>query len=107
MNTHHLPDTRRGRAYRKMLVVFYVVSIAGITLTVREIAVRLMDSGLDASRLQAGFLGFTAVQLAAWGLICRIGYRGSRRSLAPPAWAYAAVTLLSWAAILLNRLGGS
>jgi len=105
MNEHQLPDTRRGHAYRKLLAVFYVCSIAGITLTVREILGRLMDVGFDPARLQLNFLLFNAVQLAAWGVICWVSHRGSRRSLAPPAWAYGAVVVLSWAAILLNRIG--
>jgi len=88
-----------------VLAIFYVVSIAGLTLTLRELAARLLQDGFDMHRLEAGFLAFTAIQLAGWGLICWTTHRGSRRSLAPPAWVYAAVVGLSWAAILLNRGG--
>lgn len=105
MKTEQLPDSRRGRTFRKLLGVLYVGSIVGITLTLRELVARLLDAGIDHGRLQVSFLALQAVLLAGWGLICWTAYRGSRHRLAPPAWAYVAVVALSWAAILLNRLG--
>jgi hypothetical protein len=100
-----LPDTRRGRAFRKMLAVLYVMSVAGMTLTVRGLVARWMDAGFDVGRLQAGFLLFNAVLLTGWGILCWTARRGSRDNLAPPSWVYAVVVLLSWAAIFLDRAG--
>jgi hypothetical protein len=105
MNDHEIPGSARGRTFRKLLAVFYVFSIAGITLTLRELLGRLTAVGFDPARMQASFLGLTAALLAGWGLIGWAAYRGSRHSHAPPAWAYAAIVVLSWGAILLNRLG--
>jgi hypothetical protein len=106
MSFRELPDTPRGRAFRKILSVLYVLSIAGVTLTLRSVLSRLMEVGFDAGRLQAVFLLFNSVLLVGWGLILWTARRGSRDNLAPPSWVPAAVVLLSWAAILLNRAGG-
>lgn len=99
-----LPHTRGARFYRKLLTVLWVASITGITLTLNDLAGKLMDVGLEPARLEARMLAFNMVILANWAVICWTSYRGSRRNLAPPQWAYVAVVVGMWAAIILNRL---
>lgn len=105
MTMQQMPDTRGARFYRKLLTALWVASIAGITLTLNDVAGKLMDVGLDPARLEARMLAFHAVILVNWAVICWTSYRGSRRNLAPPPWAYVAVTAGMWTAIILNRLG--
>jgi hypothetical protein len=105
MTNQLLPDTRRGRSYRKLLEIAYVASIAGITLTLRDLIAALLNARFNPGGLPAELLAFSGVLLVGWGLVGWMAYRGSRRGLAPPTWSYAVVVGLSWAAILLNRLG--
>src|SRR4051794_8359253 len=103
MSVRELPDTRRGRTFRKLLSIVYVLSIAGITLTLRSAVARLMAVGFEPGKMSAGFVLLNAVLLAGWSLTCWTARRGSRDNRAPPSWVVAAVVILSWAAILVNR----
>lgn len=105
MNSQPLPLTRRAQLYRKALSWLWVASIAGIALTLNSAASTLMDAGFNPARVPGKGLALAAIILAGWSLICWISYRGSRRNLAPPGWAYLAVPLFGWAAILVNRFG--
>ena len=105
MQPQWLPDTPRARVFRKLLSVLWVASIAGVTLVLNTLLGSLMDVGFRPARLQLGMLAFNATVLCGWGLIGWVAYRGSRRGLAPPAWAYVGVIALMWGAILLDRLG--
>ncbi|HET7463011.1 MAG TPA: hypothetical protein VFJ82_17290 [Longimicrobium sp.] len=99
-----MPPTQGGRLYRKILGVVWVLSIAGITLTLSSLASALMNAGLSPAQLGAKVLLLNSVLLAGGALMSWMAYRGNRRNLVPPTWGIVTLVALVWAGLLINRL---
>ena len=94
--THIIPDTRGGRIFRGVLLVFGISSIVGIADQVRALFWLALagpsSEGPGAARL--------LIMLAGWVIMCWCAVRAFRSNALPPLWAAVTLPLLVWAYIL-------
>ncbi|WP_420129704.1 hypothetical protein [Longimicrobium sp.] len=95
--SHAIPDTRRGRAYRRVMLVAGILSIVGIADHVRALFWRVL-SGPPTN----GSMGVPQrlIILTGWAIICWCAVRAVRGNLLPPMWAAVTLPILIWTYLL-------
>jgi hypothetical protein len=96
-SSHTIPDTRGGRAYRRVLLVVGLSSIVGIADQVRALFWRAL-SGPPSHGGMGG--AQRLIILTGWALMCWCAVRVFRSNALPPAWVAFAAPLLIWAYLL-------
>ncbi len=88
-----IPNTRKGRTFRRILTVVLIASIIGIADQLRTLFwIALTGEGRNPMRI--------LIILVGWTILCWCGYRGYRHNHAPPQWAMLTVPLLIWTYLL-------
>jgi hypothetical protein len=83
-----IPDTRGGRALRRILVVVLVGSIIGIADQIRTLFwIMLTGEGRNPVPVVIMLIGFI--------LLCWTGYKAYRQNVVPPAWIVALIPVLT------------
>jgi hypothetical protein len=103
-NSGVIPATRSGRTYRTVLILVGLSAIVGIADAGRG----LLWMGLEAT---AGAepppldVAKKLLMLLAWCLLGLAAYDGWRRKVIPATWLLGGVVALTWALILIQRIG--
>jgi hypothetical protein len=103
-NSGVIPATRAGRTYRTVLILVGVSAIVGIADAGRA----LLWMGLEAtagSESQPLDVAKKLLMLLAWCLLGFAAYDGWRRKVIPRTWLLASIMALTWALILIQRIG--
>jgi hypothetical protein len=96
VSTNLIPDTKGGRAYRRILLVAGVFSVIGIADQLRALFWMAL---IGPSPGRHGPVQ-PVILLVGWALICWIAVRAVRTNALPPRWAAFSLPLLLWAYLL-------
>jgi hypothetical protein len=97
-----IPDTNRGRAYRRVAWVVGIASVIGIADQLRAMfwfALAGVPEGVGAPGVYAPRV---LIMLAGWALVCWCAVIGVRKNAIPPAWALVSIPVMIWAVLLLS-----
>lgn len=98
-----IPDTKKGRTYRRVLWVVGIAAIVGIADQARALF-WLVVAGVPEG---SGPLDVTRVviMLAGWSLLCWCAVLAIRKNAMPPTWALVMIPVMIWTVLLLPKLG--
>ncbi|HEX8393009.1 MAG TPA: hypothetical protein VF665_11675 [Longimicrobium sp.] len=103
MHTRQIPDTARGQAFRRILLVVGLASLVGIVNSANAVLWLALTAGAGGSSPPVDVARKTLL-LAGWVLIGWAAYRGVRTNRFPPTWLLLTIPALVWIQLLLPRL---
>lgn len=103
MHTRQIPDTARGQAFRRLLLVLGLVSLVGIANNATAVVGLALTSGIGGIDSPVDAVR-KVLLLAGWVLIGWAAYRGVRHNRVPPTWLILVIPVLVWVQLLLPRL---
>jgi hypothetical protein len=96
-----IPDTRKGRAYRRVAWVVGIASIVGISDQLRALFWSVLEGVPEGSGPVEIYAARVLITLAGWALVCWCAVIGVRENATPPTWALVSMPLMVWAVLLL------
>lgn len=96
-----IPDTTKGRAYRRLAWVVGIASVVGIVDQLRALfwfALAGVPEGSGPAQIYAARV---LIILAGWALVCWCAIIGVRNNAIPPTWALVSMPVMIWAVLLL------
>lgn len=88
-----IPDSRKGRTFRRLMTAILIASIVGIADQLRILFWFVLNGeGPNPSRI--------LIILTGWVILCWCGYKAHRHNLAPPTWVVLTIPLLIWTYLL-------
>ena len=96
-----IPESNKGRTYRRVAWVVGIASVIGIADQLRTLFWLVLGGVPEGVSAPAVYTPRVLIMLAGWALLCWCAIIGVRKNAIPPTWALVSIPVMIWAVLLL------